>query len=95
LVTLTVDAPTADETATTGQVYINGALFDQDGAGVAVANSMPTLYLGCSNLDTGYGTTRFFDGRARDVRAYLRQLTAAEVKQLYVSGPTLHAPAMK
>jgi hypothetical protein len=91
-VTLTVDAPAAGATTTVGQVYVNGALFDQNAAGIAFAESMPTLYLGCQNLDTGYGTTRFFDGRIRDVRAYLRQLTADEVKELYVSGPTLHAP---
>ncbi len=92
LVTLTVGGPPQGTMTPTAQVYVNGALFDQDTAYIPQADSMPPIYLGCHNLDTGYGTTRFFDGRIRDVRVYLRQLAPDEVKQLYVNGPTLHAP---
>jgi hypothetical protein len=92
LVTLTVDAPPPNSTTPTAQVYVNGALFDQDAANIPPSDPMPPIYLGCHNLDTGYGTTRFFYGRIRDVRVYLRWLAADEVKQLYVNGPTLHAP---
>ncbi len=91
-VTLTIDAPPDGGTMPTAQVYVNGVLFDQDSAYIPAANAAPPLYLGCHNQDNGYGTTRFFDGRIRDVRVYLRQVPAAEVKQLFVNGPTLHAP---
>jgi hypothetical protein len=75
-------------------VYVNGALFDQTTAFMASNQTAPPLYLGCANLDTTYGTTRFFDGRIRDVRVYKRQLGADEVQQLHLDGPTLQAPVL-
>ena len=86
-------APASDGgAASEAVVYVDGALFDQTTAVVFPTESTAPLYLGSCNLDTGYGTSRVFDGRVRDVRAYKRQLDAAEVQQLYVNGPTLHAP---
>ena len=87
-------APVADGGAQSeAVVYVDGALFDQTTAVVFPTESTAPLYLGSCNLDTGYGTSRVFDGRVRDVRAYKRQLGAAEAQQLYLNGPTLTAPA--
>jgi hypothetical protein len=87
-------APVADGgAASEAVVYVDGELFDQTTAAVFPTESTAPLYLGSCNLDTGYGTSRIFDGRIRDVRAYKRQLGAAEAQQLYVNGPTRSAPA--
>lgn len=73
-------------------VYVNGKLFDESTAYVPPASTQAPLYLGVCNLDTAYSTQRVYDGRIRDVRIYSRQLGGAEVAQMYVNGPTLHAP---
>jgi hypothetical protein len=87
-------APVADGgTESAAVVYVDGVLFDQTTAVTFPSDSTASLYLGSCNLDTGYGTSRIFDGRIRDVRAYKRQLGAAEVQQLYVNGPAVSAPA--
>jgi hypothetical protein len=92
LVTLTVGpAPTSGEP--TARIYVDGKLFDSTHTAVPPANASPPLYLGCHNMDTGYGTTRFFSGRIRDVRVYERELGADEIGQLYSNGPTTKAPA--
>jgi len=74
------------------QLYVNGQLFDQTTAYVPPAETSSSLYLGCHNMDNGYGTERVFDGRLRDMRVYLRSLGQPEIAQLYTNGPTLHAP---
>jgi hypothetical protein len=94
LVTVTINAPQDGGSMPMAQIYVNGMLFDQDTAYVPPANSAPPLYIGCHNHDTGYGSARFFDGRIRDVRVYLRHLAPAEVHQLFVNGPTLRAPPL-
>jgi hypothetical protein len=90
-VTLVVGpAPASGEP--TARIYVNGALFDSTHTSVPPATANPPLYLGCHNMDTGYGTTRFFSGRIRDVRVYQRELGATEIAQLYTNGPTTKAP---
>jgi Concanavalin A-like lectin/glucanases superfamily len=76
------------------QVYVNGALFDQTAASTLPPAAQATpLYLGmCNTALSAYGTRAVFDGRIRDARIYSRQLGADEVHQMYVNGPTLHAP---
>jgi hypothetical protein len=92
LVTLTVGpAPATGEP--TARIYVDGTLFDSTHTAVPPANATPPLYLGCHNMDTAYGTTRFFSGRIRDVRVYQRELGADEIAQLYANGPTTKAPA--
>jgi hypothetical protein len=92
LVTLTVGpAPASGEP--TALIYVNGKLFDSTHTAVPPANASPPLYLGCHNMDTLYGATRFFSGRMRDVRVYQRELGAGEIAQLYANGPTTKAPA--
>jgi hypothetical protein len=92
LVTMTVGpAPASGEP--TARIYVNGVLFDSTHTAVPPANASPPLYLGCHNMDTAYATTRFFDGKIRDVRVYQRELGAGEIAQLYANGPTTKAPA--
>jgi hypothetical protein len=75
------------------QVYVNGSLFDQTTANIPSPAAQAPLYLGVCNMDiAGYGTRAVFAGRIRDARVYGRQLGADEVHQMYVNGPTLHAP---
>jgi len=71
---------------------VNGSLFDETTANIPTAAAQAPLYLGVCNMDTNYGTRAVFAGRIRDARVYSRQLGAAEVHQLYINGPTLHAP---
>lgn len=92
LVVVTV-APVGGGPLQSAQVYVNGSLFDQTTADTPPSAAQAPLYLGVCNMDTaGYGTRAFFAGRMRDARVYSRQLGAAEVHQLYMNGPTLHAP---
>jgi len=74
-----------------GWVYVDGVLFDQEATNVLSDDSAP-LSIGRHNTDPGYQTTGVFDGRIRDVRIYKRQLGIPEIQQLYMNGPTLHAP---
>jgi hypothetical protein len=75
------------------QVYVNGSLFDETIANIPPPAAEAPLYLGMCNMDSaGYGTRAFFAGRMRDARVYSRQVGAEEVSQMYVNGPTLHAP---
>jgi hypothetical protein len=82
----------ADGGAAPTAVYVNGVVFDQTTEAVFSPNSNPPIYLGMHNQDNGYGTSRFFNGRIRDVRVYKRELAASEVAALHALGPTLHAP---
>jgi hypothetical protein len=75
----------------TAQVYVDGDLFDQDTAFIPPAKPEAPLYLGCCNLDTGYGSERFYQGRMRDVRVYKRYLESGEIGQLFVNGPATAA----
>jgi hypothetical protein len=90
-VVVAIGSPSDAGTGSSAIVYVNGSLFDSSTAGV-ISGGTTTLWLGVHNDDTGYGTRRFFSGRIRDARVYKRELGAAEVQQLYRSGPTLHAP---
>jgi hypothetical protein len=87
-------APADGGATQAAQVYVNGALFDQTAASTLPPAAQATpLYLGVCNMDiSGYGTRAVFEGRIRDARVYSRQLGADEVHQMYVNGPTLHAP---
>jgi hypothetical protein len=91
-IVVTVDQPAVTPGTAPAQVYVDGMLFDDDVAGIPAATAMSPLHVGCHNADTRYGTTRFFDGRMRDVRIYQRHMTAAEVRALYAGGPTVRAP---
>jgi hypothetical protein len=75
------------------KVYVDGTLFDDDAAYVPPAEPQQPLYLGCCNLDMGYGSERFFEGRMRDLRVYKRRLDAPEFQQLYTNGPAATSPA--
>ncbi|HSY20554.1 MAG TPA: LamG-like jellyroll fold domain-containing protein [Polyangiaceae bacterium] len=90
-VVMTIEAPADAGVAPEGWVYVDGVLFDQEATNT-LSNDPAPLSIGRHNLDTGYGTTGVFDGRIRDVRIYKRQVGIAEIEQLYVNGPTLHAP---
>jgi hypothetical protein len=90
-VVMTIEAPGDAGVAPEGWVYVDGVLFDQEPTN-ALSNDPAPLSIGRHNLDNGYGTTGVFDGRIRDVRIYKRQVGIAEIEQLYVNGPTLHAP---
>jgi hypothetical protein len=92
-VAVAIAAPVGDPAlGVPAQVYVDGALFDDTTAYVAARNPAAPLYLGCCNFDPGYGSKRSFLGRIRDARIYSRQLTAAEVGQLYAAGPAVAAP---
>ena len=92
-IAVSIAPPVGAAASSTALVYVDGALFDATIAVVFANSTTVPLYLGMHNLDTGYGSERFFAGRIRDARAYKRQLGAAEVRTLYQSGPALSAPA--
>jgi hypothetical protein len=92
-VVATVGSSIGDASPITAQVYVNGALYDQTTAAIPASAPQPTLSLGVHNGDAQYGSKRVFAGRIRDARVYRRQLDAAEVAQLFASGPTTSAPA--
>jgi hypothetical protein len=75
----------ADTRAT---LYVDAAPIASLPASPPPAASPTLLQLGCVNGSAPVGSKRFFDGRMRDVRVYKRVLTAAEVQQLYASGPS-------
>jgi hypothetical protein len=75
-------------TVTTATIYVDGASIATLPATPPPAASPTLLQLGCLNEDPVLGSKRFFNGRMRDVRVYKRVLSATEVQQLYVSGPS-------
>jgi hypothetical protein len=85
-------APADGSALVTAQVYVDGDLFDQDTAFIPPGEPEAPLYLGCCNLDTGYGSERFYQGRMRDVRVYKRYLGSGEIGQLFANGPATEAP---
>jgi hypothetical protein len=90
-----IGSPTGDSGgAIAAHVYVNGVLFDLTTASDPGNLTMTTLYLGCHNADTGYGSKRVFAGRIRDARVYKRELGAAEVASLFAQGPTTKAPTL-
>lgn len=71
----------------TAKVWVNAALIAQVSANVLPSTNPTPLHLGCHNDDVGYGTKRFFEGRMRDARVYLRELDAFVVAELFADGP--------
>ena len=74
-------------TTSSAAVWVDGSLLSSVTTNVPPPTQPTPLHLGCHNDDTGYGTKRFFAGRMRDARVYLRDLDASQVAELFSQGP--------
>jgi hypothetical protein len=70
---------------TQASLYVDGAL----ATGLtttALDGAAANLFVGAHNLDTGYGSKRFFVGELSDVRVFTAALSAQDVAQLHALG---------